>query len=448
MLVETMKNDDKTVQSENESCFLPNNDGVYYNSLMVFELIEIEKFDDLLSSFNEIFNNFQTIDYSIIENTEMNILNQKNGLFKEYEVVLPFINSMKVKKRFSSNRVYHDLGDYIDAIQIVIHGTTPSTIILNIRALLNEKASDELNNIIYTNHEPVVKSHATPNRPYNIIHPPKIVKTEEVTRLRAKIKKDLINFLTIYGINGHFINHRTKLNHVPSIDLLSFDTPDIDYCQEWAMTNENFLHCFNTSLVPEDTFLQNNFILTKENLKNEKIRNHIIFSPYTQDPIESLELLKNCGFPLLAFERWLESQELKIKFLNQNLSKGLLNNKNTELLIKTRLELYKDIHSFKRFKEEINSGLPLKKCHFENIESDSDFFNELHSNIINYAASVSEKTDDYLRDSDSILKLKNIQSHDKTQNMILYLIYAIILLILLQLGALLMGNLDTLLSYL
>ncbi|MCK9152192.1 hypothetical protein [Methanobacterium alcaliphilum] len=448
MLVETMKNDDKAVKNENESCFLPNNDGIYYNSLMVFELIEIEKFDDLLSSFNDIFDNFESIDYSTIENIELNILNHKNSLFKEYDVVLPFINSTKIKKRFSSNRVYHDLGEYINAIQIIIHGTSPSTIILNIRALLNEKASDDLNSIIYKNHDPLVKAHSQHTRHQNIIYTPKQVKTEEVSELRSKIKKDLINFLKGNGIDGYFINPQTNPNQVPGIDLLSFDTPDRDYCHEWALTNENFLHCFNTSLIPEHTFTHENFILTNENLKNEKIRNYILFSPYTIDPVESLEHLKNCGFPLIAFKRWFEIQEIKINSLNQNLSKDLMDNNNTQLLIKTRSDIYNDLHSFKRFKEELESGLPLNKCYFENITSNSDFFNELQSDMIKYGDSISEKVDTYLKASDSTLKLRAIQSNEKTQNRILYLSYAIIFMILLQVGLLIIANKEIIFSFL
>jgi hypothetical protein len=175
-------------------------------------------------------------------------------------------------------------------------------ITLKIQTDLDPNVTDELNDIIYKNHDPLTETHETPKGKYiSRIHPAQ-VKRKDVKNLRVSVKMELINFLKEY-FKGNFFNHiiEETVDIIPRIDLLSLNYP-INEAKllKWLYDNIGFLNCFNTSIINPYKF--DNYLLFEEVDKN--YNNYLVFSNRTSfdttlyDNIDSSikNIIKICSF--------------------------------------------------------------------------------------------------------------------------------------------------------
>lgn len=420
-----------------------------YNSIILMEIIQMEDFDKLIDSLKNIFSDLDAVDYLKILESEDMIKNQNKQMFRDFDVVLPkylpFINDPRIKA-LPMNRVFLNLGDYVDSIQIIIRNISPSYILLDLRCLLNQKASDDLNDILNKNHVTISKTISNSKGSYKEYVSAERVKENEINDLRYSIKKELIKFFSNH-FEGIFIKNsivKEDYSLVSSIDIFSLDFA-VNDSKKWFQNNEELLGLFSIIFSSDRSFKHGRYLLFKENKSKNKYLNHVIFARNTETSEEKSQKTKeqlerekkqktnvniineliNCSFALIATDRQTELQELSINKINENLSVEMSNLDKFEIkeLLKERETLLKKIFEFERFKTEIISNLDnFEFCDFVSIEdSEIKFFIQLKNYIITKLNFLENITQKYSKYSQSNLDLKNIEYNQKSQERILWL---------------------------
>lgn len=385
---------------------------ICYESLIMFDIIEIEDFDKFEEGLKKIYNNFDAMHYEKIEGIKKELLNLKSNLFNESEMVLPFISNKKLSL-VPWARVFHDLGEYVHTIQIRIRRLSPSYLILQIHIILTSKATDELNEKLIKEYDIDKKITTTAKGAYTTVYEPKLLKEGEIKKLRKKIKKDVVEFLSKY-IEGYFINNNnSNYSSIPSIDVFS----------HFKDINEDMLDLFSTA--PDDysakckygLFLKEKGIFTDNCTDN---LNYLIFVKCKENkcPNEKLIIkLTHCHFDLLAIKRRIELEEEIIGFLNKQISQesNLLKNSDVNNLIDNRSDIEKKLFSFERFNAEMVRYMDsIEYCNLKSL-NDEDYFDVLKKGVIKNIETSEKLFDVLLKHSKSILDLKNIESTNKLQ---------------------------------
>lgn len=442
-------------KKKNEKCFHPSKERIEYNSVIITEIIRIDDFDKLINGLKDLYDNVDALDYRSIEEAERMINSQKNRLFKGGEaIILPFITNTKLGI-VTWWRVNKDLGEYIDHLKIIIQGISPSNIILQVHALLNPKASDDLNEIIYRMHKTKSVPVKTTRGDYTSIHSPQKIKKDEISKLRNTIKNEITDFLSNY-IKGYFINFEFEYSVVPSIDTFCFNFPkDPKELIKWGSYNKHFINCFSTNVSEMNSFRMDNYLFLNEEDSENKIVNQLIFAnPVDSTPelllkVRIVEELTHCSFGLLAIKRWIELQEYLVGKLNDIITSEInyLETNTIDNLLKKREVLYKEIFSFERFKIEIEKYIDLIDfCNFNSING-INLFENLKGDIKDRIELIDNLIHIYFKQSDSILNLKNIDYNAGIQNKILILTVIVAGMTLIQVyGVIRTSDMDNILA--
>ncbi|MDP1552832.1 MAG: hypothetical protein Q8M06_07445 [Methanobacteriaceae archaeon] len=431
------------------------------------EIVKIEDFDKLLESIQTIFSDLDPIDYLKILKAEDMIKNQNKQMFRDFSAYLPFINDPRIKA-IPMNRVFLDLCDYVDSIQIIIRNISPSYILLDLRCLLNPKASEELNSILNKKRGSIKKTCTNSKGDYNEYISAERAKEQEITYLRYLIKEQLIKFFSEH-FEGHLIKKAIEKNDfsiVPSIDVFSLNLPTNDL-KKWCENNTELLGLFSIIFSSDRSFNHNRYLLFKENKSKYSYLNHLIFTRITETNEEKsqktkeelkrekiqkpnvniLNGLKKCSFAVIAIDRQTELEESSITKINEDLSVEMSNLEKFEIkeLLKKRETLLKKIFEFERFKTEIISNLDnFEFCDFFSIEdSEIKFFTQLKNFIITKLDFLENITQKYSKYSQSNLDLKNIEYTQKSQERIFWLTIIVGVLTFIQVLSIFKGSIFT-----
>lgn len=421
-------------KEDNEICFLPNKEKIRYDSILIFELFNHEKFDDLKDGLNRLYQNSQE-DLNIEEFFNRNMLSFKG--WKKFPTILnPNFDG------FSISSIELDLGQHIDFITVYLHHVLPSMVMLKIRAYFNDNASEELNEIIYKHHKTEIIYHdfpeKIPNQRFLWLNtsshsPANIVKTREVTDYRLKLKKEFLIFISSY-FKGFFLNLcSNEINIIPSIEIYSINFPNNDKdITEWADKCHGFLNCFHTFFSPHDWYKLTNkddsYLFLEEHF--ERFANCFIFT----NGDDSNDTLEYIPFESVAFSRWLQIQEQEIAKFGEILSDEIDNleiNKIDDIL-KNRKIMSKTIFYFELFKTELkllkqtNNGFKLLNNEKEDLNSS---WMERISQRIN---DIDEIIYTFNKHLNIVLGLKNVEFSFEMQKKVYILSIIVIFLTLVQ----------------
>jgi hypothetical protein len=438
-----METTGESYEWDNDRCFLPDNEIVHYHSIIIFEVINFEDFNDFIDSLDRIYVDLNVLESRQIDEFKKNLLDQAYSLYNRWQANLPFISDKRIKDKLIPMGVFHDISPNIDFLEITIYGTSMSAITLKIQADLNPNVTDKINDIIYRNHDPLIETHETPKGKYiSRIHPAQ-VKTKDVENLRVSIKMELINFLKEY-FKGNFFNHiiEESVDIIPSIDLLSLNYPINEAnLLKWLNENIGFLNCFNTSII--NPYKSDNYLLFEEVDKN--YNNYLVFSNRNSfditlyDNIDSSikNIIKNCSFELFAIYRLTEIHLKIIGKFNLQTSNEIIDlekENSLDKIIQNRKNIYPEIFNFERFKIEF--GLyyvyNILKCEFISIRKKDSLSKILYTNIKHNIDITNDILESFGKHSNNVLNIKNVEYTKRSQDIIKILTFVIILMALLQ----------------
>lgn len=447
---------------------------IEYNSILLMEIIKIEDYEQLIEDLKDLFLNLDSMDYLRVQKAEELIKNQNKQIFRDSHVILPFISHSKfIGSILPSNRVFFDLGDHVDHVQISIHNFSPSYILLDLRCLLNQEVSNRLNLIINGVYQPIVKQQTNSKGTYKEYINSERLKEEEISDLRYLIKKEMIEFFVDH-FDGKFMESSIEKNDysiVPSIDIFSLDFP-IDNLEEWCKTNEKLFNMFSIIFSASRTFQYERYLFFKEDRSTKNNLNYLIFarnfetkeekSKKTEEQQKNSELnpenvniingLIRCPFSLIAVEREVECEVSSINEINNIVLKEMSNLKKEDIkdLLKRRETMFKGIFEFERFKMETVSYLNnISFCDFVSLKNSQKFFDILKKSITTKLEFIEIITLKYSKQSQSNLELKNIDYNRKSQKRIFWLTVVVGFLTFIQvLGLLKSTNLSSFLPIL
>lgn len=344
----------------NEQCFLKDKEHVNFNSVIINEIFHDK--NSLKEGINKLFNSFgKEEDYPNWKDT-MNFIDDYKVFNSKIKFVFTIYNeNSNNKKLFSTLK----LGNYIDSIHISIISISFSIYALEMRAFLNEKATDELNHIIYSYHKTEIRKTEYYGDYKSFICDPITIKWAEIDNLKKKIKSDLIEFALRY-FSGYFLSLYDKSTGlIPSVDVFSFNFP---------ITNKNtidfdqinfFLSCFNFS---SEYFINDDFFIYEENYRlpsylNKNfilfINSHLLKKQHNNNLEENEAIIwfldRRMTFYSIALNKWFKLQENIIADINNYLSTEInsLKYNNLDKILKNRNRIYKKIFIFETFKSEI-----------------------------------------------------------------------------------------------
>lgn len=431
------------IKKINELCFLPNMEKIKYHSIIMYEFFSREDFDVLIEGLDKIYEKLNPLDRSILN--YKNIL--QNFKYGQYSYHLPDISDEKFKGKFLPNRVFHNIGNDICNLSMKIHKIIPSFAILEIKAYLDDKISDELNEIIYAYHDEIKEHVETISEKYGITYYPDHVKAKEIYELKTDIKYQIINFLSNY-FEGHFFKlSETNIAVIPSIDIYSLNFPEKDdEIINWGTNNSSFLHCFN-SFIWQNTYRNNNYLFCEESSHEEHFNNYSIFA--TRDKSKYSDMYPNVDrsivgefnsrpFVVLAFFRWLEIEEQIVGNFNSLISEEIeyLEKINLKSVIANRKIISKELFYFERLKVELNLNnfdFFYTELDFKSLgEEKNDLSDGIIKNVNKRIGDIDEIINKLNEHSINVFNLKNMEYSKNIQDWIVILTIIIIELTLIQ----------------
>ena len=422
--------DEKTIneldKKNNELCFLQDNAEIKYHSITIYEFFEGETFDDLVKGLDELYININPVDESRLPHKEGG-RKLEGGLFRSFRSYLPYISDNKFKNKVLPDRVFHDLGDNINHLELTLHNISPSISILEIKAYLNERMSDEINKVIYNYYDGKREPVVTVNGKYDKIYRPSDVKKNEIRSIKRNIKSELIDFVSTY-FRGYFLKlSDTDISVVPSIDFYSMDYPDNEEdIIKWGLKNSAFFRCFDSGISPHSTYGDKHYIFCEES-NEEPFNDFMIFAnrnlPNRSDMYPDIDshitesLDDTWHFGLLALIRWLEIKEKIVLTLNSTISKeiGCLAENRLENIFESRKEIAKELFSIDRFKIEYDENMFWKSLTFKQFGEENDLYDNLKANIRMRIEKIDHVINKMNEHSNNIFSLKNIEYSKKMQ---------------------------------
>ena len=429
------------IKRENEMSFLENKEKVHYHSIIIMELFNLEDFNILVEGLNEIYTDLNVLDYSRLINLKNQLKNQNSKLFNRWMNNLPVITNFKLKDKVLPNGVLYDLGPNIDFLDMKVYGISPSVVMLQVNIILNSKASERLNEIIYNYYDEIVEIHERPQGKYENRILPHNIKEKEIINLRSSIKLEAINFLKKY-FSGFFFNlTEDDCTLIPSIDLFSLNYPkDEKKLREWVDNKIGFFNCFST--LAYDPFKYENYLLLKED-KTDKYRNYLIFANRKDvdtdlfDKIDASIIgnLESYSFELFAIYRWLKIQEKIVGRFNSLITNEILDLGYSDLnrIINNRKKVYHEMFNFERFKTELDFyNLGPNITDFISLENKNNLSKDFLHIIKEKIKKIEKTIKTFNKYSDSILNLKNVEYAKKSQDYVVFLTVIVIFLTLIQ----------------
>src|SRR3989344_9159890 len=433
---------EKFVKEQNEWCFLPNKQKIRYNSIILLELFQLEDFDKLIQGLDILYEELRPHQDSRLDYRKI-LENSKSSLFKRNTLNFPYISDLRFKGKILPDAVFYQLGDYIRHLHIKLYQILPSAVVLQIQVYIDEEASTRINDVIYSYHKEVKEPIITPKGKFTKIYGPTNLKEKEIHSLKDEIKNQAITFLSKF-FRGYFFKLNEKYDSIiPSIDLFSLEYPISDKeILKWGLENSSFFQCFKTDINGYISFKYNQYLFCQDNYEN--FHNYLIFANrkisksemYSSIDANIEEPLNFCCFDLLAIDRLLEVQERLAGEFNSKISKEIsdLNKNKLKNVLNNRKEIYKEIFYFERFKVEFKNYHPIPdKFSFESLgEKKSKLFDNLSNNIKRKISDISDILNIFNQNSESILRLKNIEYAKKMQDWVMCLTILIIILTLTQ----------------
>ncbi|KGK98710.1 hypothetical protein LI82_07640 [Methanococcoides methylutens] len=432
------------VKRDNERCFLPNNENIHYDSIILLEMICIEEFSNLFDGLDQLYSNLKDYEKSRLMYRKI-LQDDENNSFRGSLYLPPIINT-KFKGQVFTHGTFQDLDDNIDSINITLQATLPSVINLQIQASLDSSYSDKINDIIYTYHDKVEEKIDTLDGEVTTIHQPSSIKKKEIDEIRNNLKNHVINFLSTYFEGLFFKQAKKHISNVPSIDLFSLNYPEeTEEINEWLLNND-FYSSFNISAHPLTVYRCDNYLFF-ESYTDDVFSNYLIIANrktanqnkmYSSIKSSIQYPLNHYSFELLSLNRWLEIEQRNATELNLLVSKELeyITKNDFKKVISNREKIAKYLFYFERFKIEINKfdfRLTNNSPKFELLGEQKkylfDFIIENINRNINY---MDEFINTLNRHSDNTLALKNIEYSKKMQNIVLLLTVLIIVISFVQ----------------
>ncbi len=440
-----MDNISEKVKKENIDCFLPYEEELKCHSLILLDIFNFEDFDNLINGLNRLYANSDIVDSSRLKEAE-NYIKSEDKLFKFWFLHLPLITNSLLKVKLPLG-ISHDLGNYINNINITLYGILPSMVILQVQLDLNYTFSDKINDILYNFHNETINTIETSKINYTERISPKHHKELEIKNLRISIKTEIIKFLSEYFTGYFFRLYKDNPSIIPSVELFSLTYPigDNDVL-EWGRNLKDFFSCFSTSISHDNSFKHSRYLLCRENYLETQFSNYLIFAnrnfpecPEYSDFDHSIEYnIKNCSFELLAINRFISIQKRLVEKLNKMISKEIryLQKNKLNKAIENRKSLNSELFYFERFKIEFKQyekrEVYLNRRDFIVLNGKKDFFNNLAKIIDFKMDEIGNSIKTLNKYSNSVLKLNNMKYTKKNQDSVLLLTIAVIFLTVVQ----------------
>jgi hypothetical protein len=443
------KQHENFVRQRNERCFLKDKQKIQYHSFILLEIVPLEKINQLISGIDKLYANV-----SISQESRLNYKNILSDchskLFQWNTLNLPYITTSKLKGEVLPNCAFHDLGDKIRHMHISIYKVLPSSVILQIQVYLDDKISKKINDTIYKSHKEIREPIETPKGKYTNIYGPERQKKLEIYQLRKELHKEAIDFLNNYFKGYFFELSKENISVVPSIDLFSLDYPEKeDEISDWGIENSGFFHCFNTCIMPWDSFKYENYLFCFESERDIEFENYVIFAnrkTSTDDMYSDIdsaieEGLNFCSFDLIAIDRWVRTQESVVGKLNSTVSEDIskIQENKFSKAIETRKVVLKSVFSFERFGAEYKGyGFIPDKFAFKSLkdkknpERQIDLFKGLKEGIGTRIKEINNLIDGFTRQYETILNLKSLEFSKNMQTKVVTLTIVVIVLAILQ----------------
>jgi len=447
------------VRQENERCFLKDKQKLKYHSFILLELVPLEKIEQLIFGLGKLYVNATLFQKSRL-NYKKFLSDCNSKLFQRFTLNLPFIVTSDLKGEVLADCIFYDLGNKIQRIHISIYKVMPSNVILQFQVCLNGKISEKINDIIYQYHEEIIESVEAPKGGFIRVYGPRIKKETEIYQLRKDLHKEAVDFLKNY-FNGYFFERsKENISVVPSIDLFSLDYPvkenDI---LNWGIENRAFFSCFSTSITPWESFKYENYLFCIESRRDVEFNNYVIFanrktSTENMYPdVDSAIVLKLnfCSFDLIAIERWVRIQENVVGKLSSTVLEEIskIQKNKFSKAIETRKNILKNVFSFKRF----GVGSKWNSVFFDrftfmslkdkkNPKRQIDLFKNLKERIDTRIKEISNLIDIFTKQYETILNLKNLEFSKNMNNIVLWLTFFIVFLIIIQITISVNSNID------
>jgi len=439
---------EKFVRQQNEWCFLKDKQKVKYHSFILLELFPLEKISNLIKGLDELYKDVSASQKNRLKYGDV-LKDSHSKIFQWNTLNLPYITTTKLKGKVLPNCAFHDLGENIRHLHISIYKILPSYVILQIQVYLDEKISKKINDVIYKYHKEKKIPVKTPKGEYTKIYSPANQKTTEINQIKEDLHKEAIDFLRTYFEGFFFELSEKQIPIVPYIDVLSLDYPESEEdISKWGLDNSNFFQCFNTCIISYECFKYENYLLCIES-RRDSFSNYVIYAnrktsennmyPDIDSAIE--EKLNFCCFDILAIDRWLKIQESVVGEINGSISEEITKIEENQIgkALKTRKRILSKIFSFARFKAEFKryDFIP-DKFNFESIkdlrkpERKINLFKGFKECIEARINDIDSLINNFTRQYETILNLKNIEFSKNMQLKVLILTIIIIVLTLAQ----------------
>jgi hypothetical protein len=84
---------------DNDRCFLPDKEIVHYHSIIIFEVINFEDFNDFIDSVDRIYAKLNVAESKQIDEFKKMLLDQEYSLYNRWQANLPFISDKRKKDK-------------------------------------------------------------------------------------------------------------------------------------------------------------------------------------------------------------------------------------------------------------------------------------------------------------------------------------------------------------
>lgn len=413
---------------ENQLYFLPENEKVQYNAIILLDLFYIEEFDDLFSGLDALYSEVRDKCTNTNINPRLNYrrLDSRKNFYDKKSIYLnlpPIINSRH--RSGSIHSACYDLGLDIEELFIKAYAISTSTIILQVQANLLPPISEKMNDVIYNCPKDIeIDQLSRENRSLGDF------KKENIYGIKNEIKKQIVDFISTFFKGFFFKKSKNCFSIIPCIDVYSLtysdESKDIN---KWLLDNFLFFECFNIKTYntgyryKEYLFLENldseepfdNYSILISREVSEKERNY--------SPNGSIGYpLSEISFDLLCLYRWLEFTGRQMRDFNESIIKELGDFTQSELknIIFNRQSTTKELFYFERFKIEIKD-YNFKFFHgayefkFLN-DSETHLFETLLNRIKEESTIMRTVTDVLNKYSSNNLSLRNIEYNIKMQD--------------------------------
>lgn len=430
---------------ENQLYFLPENEKVQYNAIILLDLFYIEEFDNLFSGldalYSEVLKECSNLNYY---NPLLNyrILDSRKNFYDKritYRDLPPIINSRHGS--VSVHNACYDLGSDIERLFIKAYATSTSTIILQVRASLLPHVSEKINDVIYNCPKDIeIDQLSKENRSLGDF------KKENIYGIKNEIKKQIVDFISTFIKGFFFKKSKNCFSIIPCIDVYSLTYPDESKdINKWLLDNFLFFECLNVKTYntgyryKEYLFLENSYSEEPFNNYSMFINHEVSEKEHKYSPNGSIDYpLSEISFDLLCLYRWLKFTGRQMRKFNESIIKELGDFTQSELknIISNRQSITKELFYFERFKIEI------KEYNFKSFHGAYEFkfvndpetrlFETLLNRIKEESTTMSTLTEVLNKHSINNLSLKNIEYNNKMQDKVVQLTKIVLIFALAQ----------------